>query len=107
MLSGWRLDRETEAYPTRMPKKVSAPIQRLSSRSLPAIKTEEYAKRRQRVLTGLKGAVAVVFAGEGSPPLKGHWQPDLNFAYLTGITDEPGAAVTEPRAPARVPGTSR
>jgi Xaa-Pro aminopeptidase len=53
----------------------------------------EYARRRQQVLRSLKGAAAVVFAGEGSPPLLGHWQPDFHFLYLTGIDDEPGAAV--------------
>lgn len=53
----------------------------------------EYAKRRQQVFKALKGAAAVVFAGEGSPPLLGQWRPDFHFAYLTGITDEAGAAI--------------
>jgi Xaa-Pro aminopeptidase len=53
----------------------------------------EYAKRRADVMKSLDGAAAVVFAGEGSPPLLGHWRPDFHFLYLTGIDDEPGAAV--------------
>jgi len=58
-----------------------------------AIKLSEYQARRKKVLSGLKGAVAVLFAGEGAPPLLGEWMPDMNFKYLTGIDDEPGAMV--------------
>ncbi|MGV6813898.1 MAG: aminopeptidase P N-terminal domain-containing protein [Phycisphaerales bacterium] len=58
-----------------------------------AIKVSEYQSRRKKVLGGLKGAVGIVFAGEGAPPLLGEWMPDMNFKYLTGIDDEPGAAV--------------
>ena len=53
----------------------------------------EYAKRRMQVLKSLRGAAAVVFAGDGSPPLLGKWRPDFHFLYLTGIDDEPGAAI--------------
>lgn len=53
----------------------------------------EYQKRREKVLRALKGATGIVFAGEGSPPLVGAWHPDWNFYYLTGLRDEPGAAV--------------
>src|SRR4051812_22079661 len=58
-----------------------------------AIKTSEYTQRRQRVLPSLKGAAAVVFAGEGSPPLLGRWQAEHHFVYLTGIENEAGAAI--------------
>lgn len=58
-----------------------------------AIKINEYQARRKKVLSGLKGAVGIVFAGEGAPPLLGEWMPDMNFKYLTGIDDEPGAMV--------------
>ncbi len=58
-----------------------------------SIKIAEYQARRKKVLTGLKGAVGVMFAGDGSPPLLGEWMPDMNFKYLTGIDDEPGAMV--------------
>lgn len=61
--------------------------------SITGVPLSEYAKRRAKVLTSLKGAVGVVFAGDGSPPLKGAWVPDWNFFYLTGIKDEAGAAV--------------
>jgi Xaa-Pro aminopeptidase len=59
----------------------------------PFIPTAEYAARRQTLLSELGGAAAVVFAGDGHAPLKGRWFPDRNFYYLTGIADEPGAAV--------------
>jgi len=58
-----------------------------------AIKLSEYQGRRKRVLSGLKGAIGLVFAGEGAPPLLGEWMPDMNFKYLTGIDTEPGAMV--------------
>jgi Xaa-Pro aminopeptidase len=58
-----------------------------------SIDITEYADRRKRVLRALGGAVGIVFAGEGSPPLLGRWRPDSHFYYLTGIDSEPGAAV--------------
>ena len=61
--------------------------------ALDAITPSEFAERRAKVLKELKGAAAVVFAGEGSPPLLGRWRPDANFLYLTGIETEAGAAV--------------
>ena len=57
------------------------------------IPLDEYQARRRRVLQALDGAAAVVFAGEGSPPLLGKWRPDQHFVYLTGLDAEPGAAV--------------
>ncbi len=58
-----------------------------------AIKLSEYQARRKKVLSGLKGAVGILFAGDGAPPLLGEWMPEMNFSYLTGIDDEPGAMV--------------
>jgi Xaa-Pro aminopeptidase len=55
------------------------------------ITTAEYRSRRDKVLGALKGAVGLVLAGEGAPPLMGFWQPTTHFEYLTGIKDEPGA----------------
>ena len=57
------------------------------------IELSEFVVRRDAVLKGLKGAAAVVLAGEGSAPLLGKWRPDFNFLYLTGLANEPGAAV--------------
>ena len=57
------------------------------------ITAAEYEKRRQNVLKGLKDSIGVVFAGDGGAELHGSWRPDPNFEYLTGITDEPGAAI--------------
>jgi Xaa-Pro aminopeptidase len=60
----------------------------------------EFVARRERVLKSLDGAAAVVFAGEGHAPLLGRWYASKNFVYLTGITNEPGAAVVfDPSAP--------
>jgi Xaa-Pro aminopeptidase len=53
----------------------------------------EFAARRERVLAALGRSVGVVFAGEGSAPLRGAWEANRHFLYLTGIHDEPGAAV--------------
>jgi len=58
-----------------------------------AIAVAEFIRRRERVLEALKGAVGIVFAGDGGGALHGKWQADANFRYLTGIADEPGAAV--------------
>ncbi len=64
------------------------------------ISVAEYAARRERVLEGLNGAAGVVLAGEGGPPLLGRWTANKHFIYLTGITNEPGAAVVfDPTAP--------
>lgn len=57
------------------------------------IPLSEYVARRERVLEALDGAAAVVFAGEGHAPLLGRWRTNRHFAYLTGIENEPGAAV--------------
>jgi len=57
------------------------------------IPVSEYVARRKKLLRELKGAPAVVFAGEGSPPLVGSWHPNWDFYYLTGLATEPGAAV--------------
>lgn len=68
-----------------------ATAQRGSTRD--GIPLSEYISRRDQVLKSLDGAAAVVFAGEGAPPLLGKWRPDFNFLYLTGLSSESGAAV--------------
>ncbi|MFY7950964.1 MAG: hypothetical protein ACOVT5_00525, partial [Armatimonadaceae bacterium] len=57
------------------------------------VPVSEYVARREAVLAALDGAAAVVHAGDGGAPLKGRWVPDRNFLWLTGIDNEPGAAV--------------
>ncbi|MEO0512832.1 MAG: Xaa-Pro peptidase family protein [Planctomycetota bacterium] len=59
----------------------------------PAIKPAEFESRRKATLRGLRGAVGVVFAGDDTDPLHGSFHPHAHFEYLTGIADEPGAAV--------------
>ena len=41
----------------------------------------------------MKNSIGIVFAGDGGGDLLGKWRPDPNFEYLTGILDEPGAAI--------------
>lgn len=57
------------------------------------ISAKEYSQRRERVLKALGGAVGVLFSGDAGNTLLGKWRPDQHFAYLTGIIDEPGAAL--------------
>ncbi|MEM1329975.1 MAG: Xaa-Pro peptidase family protein [Planctomycetota bacterium] len=66
----------------------------------PELKATDLKARREKVLRSLKGAAAVVFAGDASGHLEGSWRPNTDFEYLTGIADEPGAAVVfDPSAP--------
>jgi Xaa-Pro aminopeptidase len=64
-----------------------------SADSADGIPLSEYVARRDAILKALKGAVGIVFAGEGAAPLLGRWRPDFHFLYLTGLSAEPGAAV--------------
>ncbi|MCA9276872.1 MAG: aminopeptidase P family protein [Phycisphaerales bacterium] len=58
-----------------------------------SIKVSEYQARRKKINAALKDSIGLVFAGDGAPPLRGEWFPDMNFRYLTGIANEPGAVV--------------
>src|SRR5690349_1869462 len=63
------------------------------------IDIKEFVSRRETLLDRLGGAIGLVFSGEQSSTIHGPWFPDPNFYYLTGIRDEPGAAVLfDPRA---------
>ena len=63
------------------------------------IDISEFVSRRQALMDRLDEAIGLVFAGDQSTTLHGRWQPDPNFYYLTGIRNEPGAAVLlDPRA---------
>src|SRR5437667_5783727 len=57
------------------------------------ISISEFMARRERLLERLDGAVGVLFAGAGGGAVTDTFEPDWNFYYLTGIRDEPGAAV--------------
>ncbi|MGI9014326.1 MAG: aminopeptidase P N-terminal domain-containing protein [Phycisphaerales bacterium] len=61
--------------------------------SLPAIPLKEFASRRESVLKSLKGAIGLLYAGEVASPLHDAFHADPHFVYLTGIDDEPGAAL--------------
>ncbi len=64
------------------------------------IPVSEYRRRREKVSRSLKGGVAIVFAGDGSPPLVGQWRPNTHFYYLSGLAREPGASVLfDPKNP--------
>lgn len=52
-----------------------------------------FAQRRERLMKSLDGAIGLVFAGDGPPPLRGGWRTSDDFYYLTGINQEAGAAV--------------
>ncbi|MFI4883525.1 MAG: aminopeptidase P N-terminal domain-containing protein, partial [Phycisphaerales bacterium JB064] len=57
------------------------------------IAIDEIKKRRQKVAKLLKDGVGLVYAGEHSASLRGDWEPSVEFFYLTGIADEPGAVL--------------
>ena len=57
------------------------------------IPLKEYSTRRQKVLKALKGAAGIIFAGESDHDLGTTWRPHAHFEYVTGITNEPGAAI--------------
>jgi len=60
-----------------------------------SIGSDEYRERRERVLAALKGAAAVIFAGNevAADNLEWRWRTNRYFWYLTGIEREGGAAV--------------
>ena len=60
---------------------------------VPTIATTEFEKRRESILKSLKDSVGLIFSGDGGHDLRGGWKPDPTFEYLTGITDEAGAAL--------------
>jgi Xaa-Pro aminopeptidase len=57
----------------------------------PRIPADEFRERRERLLAALGASVGLVLAGDADPSLHHPWQPHAHFAYLTGVTDEPGA----------------
>jgi Xaa-Pro aminopeptidase len=66
----------------------------------PTIDPGEFAQRRDRVLKALDGSVGLVLAGDADPNLHHPFQAHPNFQYLTGMGDEPGAALLlDPRNP--------
>jgi len=72
--------------------------------SAAAIPLNEFASRRKKLLTALKKSVGLVLAGDHDPHGEAPFRPHPQFEYLTGITDEPGAALLlDPsnRVPAR------
>lgn len=76
------------------------PTRRAARDADPAIPAAEFAARRRKVLAALKGAVGVLFAGDHDAHLPTPWRPHAHFEYLTGVADEPGAAlVLDPTHP--------
>jgi Xaa-Pro aminopeptidase len=57
------------------------------------IEISEFVARREALMERLGSAIGLVFAGEQASTIHGAWQPESNFYYLTGIREEPGAAV--------------
>ena len=60
---------------------------------LEGIPLATYAARRARVLAALADSVGLVFAGDADASLHGEFHAHPHFRYLTGIVDEPGAAL--------------
>ena len=57
---------------------------------------EVYRERRQRLMQQMKGGIAVIYGAatlDTSNPVAGMGRQISDFAYLTGIVDEPGAAL--------------
>jgi len=66
------------------------------------IELKEFAARRAALAKKLSGAVGLVLAGDAMDPTGDAYFPNKHFTYLTGITDEPGAAVLiEPNHPVK------
>jgi len=59
----------------------------------PHIALEEHAARRARVLEALGSALGLVFAGRADAHGHEPFRPHPHFEYLTGIADEPEAAL--------------
>ncbi|MFI4915286.1 MAG: aminopeptidase P N-terminal domain-containing protein [Phycisphaerales bacterium JB060] len=79
-----------------MAKKPTSAALTKTTRQYTPIALDEYKKRRQKVGKLLKDGVrgvGLVFAGEHSASLRGDWEPSVEFYYLTGIADEPGAVL--------------
>ena len=67
----------------------------------PQIPASEYQRRRDKVIAALGKSIGVLYSGDASADLHGHYRPHPHFEYLTGITDEPGAVLLlDPTAPA-------
>jgi len=66
----------------------------------PSIPHSEFESRRKKLLRALNKSVGVVFAGDESGHLEGDYAPHPHFAYLAGVTDEPGAILLlDPTSP--------
>ena len=72
----------------------------LRALEMPSISAGEFAQRRARVMKALDGSVGLVLAGDADPNLHHPYHAHAHFEYLTGITDEAGAALLlDPRNP--------
>jgi Xaa-Pro aminopeptidase len=60
----------------------------------------EFSQRRTRLRAALKRSAGMVFAGEDASHGDAAYRPHRHFEYLTGITNEPGAALLlDPTSP--------
>ncbi len=62
-----------------------------SGDAIVSIPHPEFRARREALLKALKGATAIVLAGDEDASLEHGYRPHAHFEYLTGIVDEPGA----------------
>ena len=61
--------------------------------ALERISLKEFAQRRDRLRAALKKSVGLIFAGDYDAHSDHPYRPHRHFEYLTGLTDEPGAAL--------------
>ncbi|MHC4970679.1 MAG: aminopeptidase P N-terminal domain-containing protein [Planctomycetota bacterium] len=61
--------------------------------AIDCIPHSEYAARRAKALTALKGALGVLFAGDYDVESELPFRPHPHFEYLSGVVDEPGAVL--------------
>lgn len=64
------------------------------------ITQQEYAARREKILSALDGCAGLVFSGTSNASLETAWRPHAHFEYLTGVTNEPdGVLLFDPTNP--------
>ena len=69
------------------------PTKRIKPSRSDRIELKEFADRRARLCAALKNAVGLLFAGDHDPHSDALYRPHRHFEYLTGVIDEPGAAL--------------
>ncbi len=72
---------------------MAATKNRSSFKAAIQIEQGEFARRRGALLDALRGSIGLVLAGEADANLHHPFAAHAHFTYLTGLVDEPGAAL--------------